>query len=724
MKHALPLVLMLLCAEGSSAQLNVWRWQNPLPQGDLLHAVQMISLDVTYACGDNGTFMRTSDGGKTWDLHSNLIKIKAPFNSLSFTDQHYGMICGDSGYVLKTTDGGSSWMKLNTATMNKFNSIVVIDTNIALTVTKGGGILKTINGGTSWSTVPIEGNFALFSINKLRSDFLTITGYGGNLMKSVDSGKSWHRIILPYGNTFFSSHFFNDLTGTIIGDFGLILHTTDGGSTWIKQFLVDSAIISASLNVVDGKDPNVYAIAANYGTMLYTSDAGRTWRQSYIGTTDPLLGLSFFDKLTATAVGKDGIVLRTTDGGVTWNYQPNKPATDPLRSVAFPKGDTSLGLAVGDNGTIMRTTNGGKEWTVVPSGFTRTLRSVCFMNSESAIAVGELGTILKSTDAGMTWSPQLSATTEPLYSVSFATPNDGLAVGANNTILRTYSAGLFWTHEYADPPAPGYVDDYKSVSYPDKMHAFMTGFHGYYLSRDGGVNWQPLVDTSYFGNGGCLVTMFNISFVDSLHGGISFAPGCEGLDGYCSTEFTTDGGVTWSTKDLGKVAPCYVQCIDRLHATVVGKGGFIAHSTDGGITWSKQQSNTLNNLYGLCFGTLLAGTAVGNRGNIVRITTNEMSPSSVAGQGASGGPKIIIDEVYPNPFSSHTTISYHLPASGFTTIEIFSIAGEHIAQLTSEYELIGDHVVRFDAAGLAPGTYLYRISSSRITAAGKLIIEN
>jgi hypothetical protein len=218
--------------------------------------------------------------------------------------------------------------------------------------------------------------------------------------------------------------------------------------------------------------------------------------------------------------------------------------------------------------------------------------------------------------------------------------------------------------------------------------------------------------------------MFNVSFVDSMYGGMSFAPGCEGSDGRNSVSLTTDGGLTWSVNDLGKVAPCYIQCIDLRHATVVGRGGFIVHSTDWGSSWNQQQSNTLNNLYGVCFGTLRAGTAVGNRGNIIRITTDEIPLSSVAERGASGEPKIIFDGNYPNPFSSHTIISYHLPASGFTTVEIFSIAGERITRLANEYELTGDHSIRFDAEGLASSTYLCRISSGGMSAVGKLKLEN
>ena len=739
MKYLLLFVVLLLCAGSSNGQLNVWRWQNPQPQGDVLHAVQMISLNVTYACGENGTFMRTSDGGVTWDIQTNLLKLKTVFNSLSFIDQNYGMICGDSGHVLKTTDGGSSWQLLDTNSQIKLNSIVVIDKNTAIIVTMGGGIMRTTDGGNTWLNEPIEGKFALYSINKLRSDFLTIAGYNGTLLKSVDTGRTWLHIVLPFANTFFSVRFSDDMTGTVIGDFGLILHTTNGGVTWIQQQVKNNQIVTANLNVVDGKDPNIFAIAADHGTLLYTTDGGTNWQESYIGTLDAVKGLSFFDKQVATAVGKDGIILRTSDGGMTWAYQPRQPNTDQLRSVAFPKGDTSLGIAVGDQGTILRTTNGGKEWAVMESGLTQTLRCVCFMDSMSVITVGDHGTILRSTDAGLTWNPLVSSTKQHLHSVSFATPNEGLVVGDSNTVLKTYSAGEFWTREFIMPPSrlPWLLplDFFNSVSYPDKSHAFITSFHYYYISGDGGINWKfkvfdPLdteVQVYNFGRDtGVLPVniLYGLSFSDSLHGAVlrSFNPGVP--IAVWSAEFTSDGGNTMhSIRTPDKTYLNAIQCIDTKHATIVGRGGYIGHTSDGGLTVNQQQSNTLNDLYGVCFGTIHSGNAVGVRGNILRMTTDEVN-SSVNGQGASGSPKIIFDGNYPNPFSSFTTISYHLASSGFTTIEIFSVGGERIAELTNNYESSGEHTIRFDAAGLASGTYLCQIRCGGMSAVGKINIEN
>ena len=71
---------------------------------------------------------------------------------------------------------------------------------------------------------------------------------------------------------------------------------------------------------------------------------------------DVLFGVSFTDANNGTAVGSDGLILRTTDGGANWTNQTSG-TTSFLNDVSFT--DTNNGTAVGENGTILRTTNGG-----------------------------------------------------------------------------------------------------------------------------------------------------------------------------------------------------------------------------------------------------------------------------------------------------------------------------------------------------------------------------
>ena len=130
-------------------------------------------------------------------------------------------------------------------------------------------------------------------------------------------------------------------------------------------------------------------------------------------------------------------ILKTTDGGVTWNSQFSPSNT--LYSVRFA--DAHTGVAVGTYGNTYTTTDGGTNWTAHPNNIGN-LRSLCGINTSTAWVLGDNGTIYRTTDGGSTWTRQLTNTNyNQLNAVQFVDANNGWAVGDNGTILRTTSGG-------------------------------------------------------------------------------------------------------------------------------------------------------------------------------------------------------------------------------------------------------------------------------------------
>ena len=85
-------------------------------------------------------------------------------------------------------------------------------------------------------------------------------------------------------------------------------------------------------------------------------------------TIQSLLGVSYTDASTGTAVGRRGTILRTTDGGTTWvRHSIGFSYPYSLRDVSFT--DANTGTAVGRRGTILRTTDGGDTWVRQSIGF-------------------------------------------------------------------------------------------------------------------------------------------------------------------------------------------------------------------------------------------------------------------------------------------------------------------------------------------------------------------
>ena len=124
------------------------------------------------------------------------------------------------------------------------------------------------------------------------------------------------------------------------------------------------------------------------------------WSAQTSGTANWLISVTFVNAATGWAVGGNGTILNTTNGGANWNAQISG-TTFWFYSVNFP--NTATGWAVGDNGIIRKTTNAGVNWAAQTGGTNYQLASVNFVNDTVGWCAGIFGTILKTTNGGLTF---------------------------------------------------------------------------------------------------------------------------------------------------------------------------------------------------------------------------------------------------------------------------------------------------------------------------------
>lgn len=73
---------------------------------------------------------------------------------------------------------------------------------------------------------------------------------------------------------------------------------------------------------------------------------------------------------------------------------------------------------------------------------------------------------------------------------------------------------------------------------------------------------------------------------------------------------------------------------------------------------------------------------------------------------------LTLSQNYPNPFNPATTIEFVLPQSGRATLSVFNVSGERVATLVSDELAAGRYTYRWDASGMASGTYFYRLETA------------
>jgi len=137
-----------------------------------------------------------------------------------------------------------------------------------------------------------------------------------------------------------------------------------------------------------------------------------SWQPTPTGTDAQLRGLSAVSRQVAWASGQRGTVLRTVDGGRSWQ-QVGPPDTGTLdfRDIEAFDAKTAVILSIG-NGTdsrIYRTTDAGRTWT---ESFRSTEQAafyncVAFFDSRNGLAVGDPVAgefrILSTSDGGRSW---------------------------------------------------------------------------------------------------------------------------------------------------------------------------------------------------------------------------------------------------------------------------------------------------------------------------------
>ncbi|NIE55244.1 glycosyl hydrolase [Burkholderia sp. Ax-1735] len=199
----------------------------------------------------------------------------------------------------------------------------------------------------------------------------------------------------------------------------------------------------------------VVSVGAN-GIILLSDNRGATYRQAKsVPVSSTLTSVSFIDARTGWAVGHWGAILKTIDGGETWEVQRLATSEDrPLFGVHFI--DADHGVAVGLWSLILVTDDGGKTWTkkeaVLPNGKKSDLNLFgLFSNGNGEIfATAEKGQLLISRDKGNTWE-----SVETGYKGSFwcgvALPDGVLLVGGlRGTLMRSEDNGHTWSRATLD----------------------------------------------------------------------------------------------------------------------------------------------------------------------------------------------------------------------------------------------------------------------------------
>ena len=113
-----------------------------------------------------------------------------------------------------------------------------------------------------------------------------------------------------------------------------------------------------------------------------------------------------------------------------------------------------------------------------------------------------------------------------------------------------------------------------------------------------------------------------------------------------------------------------------------------------------------------------------NTGDYIYTTsfTTTLITSAVDDDPFAALPAHISSGNYPNPFNAVTTISYNLPVSGHTTLEIYNLQGQKVETLVDDIQAPGEYNVSWDAGDVPSGLYFYRLTVGDNSVTNKMTL--
>lgn len=306
-----------------------------------------------------------------------------------------------------------------------------------------------------------------------------------------------------------------------------------------------------------------YTVSALPGYDIYSCGLQITKIVAF--SQDTVIAVGSLRNFGGTSTSDYSFILRSTDGGIAWDYQERFPTKPVFNDIA--RLSSSSAIITGNNGLMEVTNDAGATWNTVSVPTTLNINHIEFTDTNTGFATCDQTKYLKTTNGGTNWTlVNVANSYNPMYDIFWLTPDTGYICG--DGIYRTYNAGTNWT-----PVNISVGARMREMHWTSKSNGIIgtenTVSSGFLQTTTGGSSFTHVPDINFY----------QLSKFDSLH--------FIGVSGVFVFE-TLDGGATWNTKATIPINYTGLQAVtffDSLHGWI-GGNGIIYHTTDGGVTWN------------------------------------------------------------------------------------------------------------------------------------------
>jgi photosystem II stability/assembly factor-like uncharacterized protein len=278
---------------------------------------------------------------------------------------------GDEGCIATSTDKGLTWSFLFDPCFGFGGITRFAHGGGTTTYAVGANGLFMKNDGSGWSTPKV------LSPNGYAPNFKDIAYNNGKLYASAaydylavsdDDGDTWSELypVTALADGIYGMSWLNDTTAIFVGELGgddVIYRTTDAGVT---RTTLHHNVVGVQFNHVHfARGQAKFGVIGGDNIYFYwTNDGGLTWTQGVediASTTNDIEKVFMVDNSTAWAVGDNGTIAKSTDGGANWFQQPSWTTSIELMDVHFNVLN-GHGFIAGNDQTARHSKDGGVTW--------------------------------------------------------------------------------------------------------------------------------------------------------------------------------------------------------------------------------------------------------------------------------------------------------------------------------------------------------------------------